>query len=67
MANKIHLRVTQSEGNLLRAAAEIYSGYLASGAVNAASEESLVTKSVEIAIQMAQQIDDRVHAAEELA
>ena len=60
----IHLHV--SEGYILRSAAGIYSGYIASGAVNAGSEEALASKAVDLAIHMARLIDERVQCQDEI-
>jgi hypothetical protein len=66
MDEKAYLKLHPSEAVIVKAAATIFSGYLAAGHVGDDVEQDLVERSVDIAIRMAGLIDARVQCQDEI-
>ena len=66
MEDKAYLKLHPSEMVVVRAAAQIFSGYAAAGQVTDESEHDLVERSVDIAIRMTALVDARVQCQDEL-
>ena len=66
MAERVFIHLHPSEGYILRSAAEIFAGYLSTGAVTPENEQTLVVKAVELSIRMAALIDERVRCQDEI-
>ena len=66
MEDKAYLKLHPSEAVIVKAAAQIYSGYVAAGQVKDDTEQELVERSVDIAIRMTAMIDAKVQCEDEL-
>jgi hypothetical protein len=66
LAERVFIHLHQSEGYILRSAAEVFAGYISTGAVTPENEQSLALKAVELAIRMASLIDERVRCQDEI-
>ena len=56
-----------SEMAIFRAAADIFSGYVAAGQVSDANESEMMEKSIKIAMKMADVVDRSVRSDDEIA
>ena len=66
MLKKDALRLQPSEAHVFRAAATIYSAWIAAGRVGDGEEKQWIERSVEQAIQMAHRAEGRVQSDDEL-
>ncbi|MCU0725098.1 MAG: hypothetical protein MUE73_04810 [Planctomycetes bacterium] len=66
MAERVYVHLHPSERSILRAAAQVFSGYAAAGAVTPETEQTLALKAVEIAVRMATLIEERVQCQDEV-
>jgi len=64
---KHYIKLAPSEQSLLNASATIFSAFIASGKYQESDEKILADKSVNLAIMLAEQIDQTVSADDELA
>ena len=67
MAKKVYSSLQPSEMAIFRAAANIFSGYVATGKVNEENENDMIGKSISIAIKIASTVDETVQSDEELS
>ncbi|MBN2296685.1 MAG: hypothetical protein JXM70_29925 [Pirellulales bacterium] len=63
---KVHLKLQQSEGYIVLAAAQIYAAHLAAGRVDEDREAACMEKSIRDAIRIAKTVDDAVIAEGEM-
>ncbi len=63
---KVFLKLQQSEGYIIQAAAQIYAAHLASGRVEQGQEEACMEKSIRDAIRIAKTVDAAVIAEGEM-
>ena len=63
---KTYLRLQQSEGYIIQAAAQIYAAHVASGRIEAGQEDACMEKSIRDAIRIAKTVDDAVIAEGEM-
>lgn len=63
---KTNISLQPAEGHVFRAAANIYSAYIASGRVPSGDESKWMERSLHEAIQLAQLTDARVRSDKEL-
>ncbi len=63
---KSYLRLQQSEGYIIQAAAQIYAAHLAAGRVDESQEEACMEKSIRDAIRIAKNVDAAVFAESEM-
>ena len=64
--DKVHLSVNECESAVLGAASRIFAAQVARGEVKADNEQDMMSRAITLAIQMAQQVDDRVVARGEM-
>lgn len=64
---KHHIKLAPSEQSLVNASATILAAFIASGKYQESDEKRLVEKSINLAIMLAEQIDQTVSADDELA
>lgn len=64
---KHHIRLQDSERALLDASAQIFSAFLIAGQYHEAQEKELAERSVKLAIALAEEVEERVIADDELA
>lgn len=62
-----HLKLAPSEQAVLNAAATIFSAFIASGQYQAGQEKEVSEKSINLAIMLAERIEETVKADDELA
>ena len=63
---KTHLRLQHSEGIVVHAASRIYAAYIAAGQVTNGNEDQWISRSIEEALQLAVQTDDRIESDDEV-
>ncbi|MBA4147166.1 MAG: hypothetical protein H0X66_03560 [Verrucomicrobia bacterium] len=63
---KHHIKLASSERALLDASAQIFSAFIEAGQYHEAQEKELAERSIQLAILLAQRIDQLVVADEEL-
>ncbi len=67
MAKKFYSSLQPSEMAIFRAAANIFSGYVATGKVNEENENDMIKKSIETSIKIAHAVEEAVQSDEEIA
>jgi len=60
-----YLKLQQSEGFVIEAAAQIYSAYISSGRLNQENKEALMKEAIRDALRIALTIDETIIADEE--
>lgn len=60
MNEKRYLKLQSSEATVIRAAADIYAGYLAAGRVEAGQEDDYLRRSIKDAIRIAEAVDAQI-------
>jgi len=61
-----HLRLQHSEGIVVHAASRIYAAYIAAGQVTNGNEDQWIGRSIEEALRLAVQTDDRIESDDEI-
>jgi hypothetical protein len=64
--SKIALKLQNSEAVVVQTAGVIYSGFVQNGQATIETENDLIDKSVEIAIEIAKRVDRRVRSDREM-
>lgn len=66
MNKRRYMRLMPSESVIIRAAADIYSGYLASGRVQEGQEADYLKRSIIDAIRIADTVDEQIQSDDEV-
>ncbi len=66
MAEKFYASLKPSETAIFRAAADIYAGYVAAGAVTEENEEEMIARCVATSIRLCDAVDNSVRSDEEM-
>jgi hypothetical protein len=68
MGQQVHMKLHDSERAVLRAACEIYAGYVSAGMVQlgAENEAEMMERSIQTAISMARRVDKLIQSDSEL-
>lgn len=62
MSDKVYVNLHASELTIYSAAVEIFSSYVANEKINNHNEQEMVQKSVDLAIAIANHVDERVES-----
>jgi len=63
--SKTYLKLQQSEGFVIEAAAQIYAAYITSGRLNEENKESLMKEAIRDALRIALTVDETIIAENE--
>lgn len=68
MAKQVHMKLYESERAVLRAACDVYAGYVAAGMVEIGTdkESEMMERAIQTAISMARRVDKLIQSDSEL-